>query len=102
MIFIIKLALTFFILALMLVAIVGFTFCLQLIQKLDSTIRTIIYSGSIIITLVTLLMNLSFKGIHILGIYIIVFALIGYCSVSIYLWKILINKENYWWNLKVK
>jgi len=88
MIFIIKLMLLFFILGLSMLGITGFAFCIHLAQKLNSTIRIIIYTGFTIIFLVTLGMDLSFNGIPILALYGMGFILIGFCSIPIrYLWR---------------
>jgi hypothetical protein len=93
MLLIIKIALTFFVLGFMCIGLIGATFFFQLVQKLNSTIRTMLYTEIIIIVLVTLCMDLSYRGIPILAFYGMTFIIIGFCSVPIrifmgdYLWK---------------
>ncbi len=60
------------------VGVAGFTLCFQVIQKLSSTVRTILYTGFGIITLVTIFMNLSYKGIPFVAVYGIIFIFIGF------------------------
>jgi hypothetical protein len=83
MFLIIKIALTFFIMGFILVGLGGIAFCLYLIQKLNSTIRTIIYTEITIIVLVTFCMDLSYRGIPILTLYGMGFIFIGFCSIPI-------------------
>jgi len=88
MILIVKIAVTFFILGLMMVGIAGVTFCLHLIQKFNPIIRTMLYTEISIIILVTLCMDLSYRGISILILYGMGFIFIGCCGIPIYLWEI--------------
>jgi hypothetical protein len=83
MLFIIKIALTLFVLGFLMIGAAGITLCFQLIQKLSSTVRTIIYIGITTTSFVTILMNLSYEGVPLLALYFMGFILIGFCSIPI-------------------
>jgi hypothetical protein len=83
MLLIIKISLTFFVLGFLMVGTAGITLCFQLIQKLNSTIRSIIYIGIATTSFVTLCMNLSYMGVPLLALYFMGFILIGFCSIPI-------------------
>jgi len=92
-IIIIKMTLMLFISSLIMLGIAGVIICYRLAKKLNPTIRIIIYSGFTILFLVTLAMNLSFKGIHILIFYLVGFIFIGLCGMPKVFIENWINKE---------
>ncbi len=61
----------------------GIAFCIHFIQKLDPTLRDILYISIGVITLVTVLMNMSYKGLPFIVIYGIGFIFIGFCSIPL-------------------
>lgn len=78
-----KIAVACFALGSLLVVIAGNILCLDLIQKLNSTLRFIIYIGISIISIITLCMNLSYMGIPYVVLYGMIFATVGFCSLPI-------------------
>jgi hypothetical protein len=83
MLVIIKIALILFVLGFVMMGLAGLTFCIQLTQKLNSTLRDILYIGAGVITFVTILVNLSYKGLPFIVIYGLGFIFIGFCSIPI-------------------
>jgi len=83
MIIIFKLMLMFFILGFIMIGIAGFTFCIKLVQKLNSTIRIMVYTEITILVLITFCMDLSFRGIPIFIFYWMGFIFVGICSIPI-------------------
>jgi len=83
MLLIIKIALTFFVMGFIMVGLVGISLCYQLVQRLHSTIRDILYIGIASIFLVTVFMNISYNGIPFIVLYGLGFVFIGFCSVPI-------------------
>lgn len=83
MLLIIKISLMFFVLGFIMIGMAGFVFCIHLTQKLNSTVRDILYISTSLITLVTVLMNMSYKGLPFIAIYGIGFIFIGLCSIPI-------------------
>jgi len=83
MLFIIKVALTLFVVGFAMIGLAGVTWFIQLTQRLNSTIRTILYTGLGIIVIVSFCMGISFKGVPILVLYGMGFIFLGFCSIPI-------------------
>lgn len=79
----IKIALTFFVLSAIMCAIAGATLCYQFTKRFNSTIRTILYSGFIITSSITILANLSYRGIPLIVMIGIGFIIVGLFTVII-------------------
>lgn len=83
MLLIIKIALTFFVMAFIMAGLAGLILFYDIIRRLNSTIRSILYIGIITISLVTICFNFSYMGIPYIVFYIAGFILIGFCSFPI-------------------
>lgn len=83
MLLIIKIALTFFVMGFIMIGLTGITLCYQLTQKFNSTIRDILYINVALITLVTILMNMSYRGVPFIILYGAVLMFIGFCSLPV-------------------
>ena len=83
MLFIIKIALTLFVMGFIMIGLAGITWFIQLTQRLNSTIRTILYIDISTIVLVTFCMELTCKGVPILVLYGMAFIFLGFCSIPI-------------------
>lgn len=77
----IKLAVTLFVLAGIMCAIAGSIQCYQFTKRFNSTIKTILYSGFIITGSISILANLSYRGVPLVVICGMVFAVVGGCTV---------------------
>jgi len=69
-----------FVMAMILIGIDGCVLFIQYINRFDSTISTITYSGIILIIIVSIAANLKYMGVPFIVIYCVVMASVGYST----------------------
>ena len=79
----IKLAVTLFVLSGVMFALAGSIQCYQFTKRFNSTIRTILQSGFVIMASISIISNLSYRGIPLIVMAGIIFMIVGFFSALI-------------------